>query len=32
VKVLLTGSAGFIGGAVAEQLEAPRDEVVRSTC
>jgi dTDP-L-rhamnose 4-epimerase len=29
VRVLLTGSAGFIGGAVAEQLEAQGDEVVR---
>jgi dTDP-L-rhamnose 4-epimerase len=27
--VLLTGSEGFIGGAVAEQLEAAGDEVVR---
>ncbi len=29
MKVLLTGSAGFIGGAVADQLEAAGDEVVR---
>ncbi len=29
MKVLLTGSAGFIGGAVAEQLEEAGDEVVR---
>jgi dTDP-L-rhamnose 4-epimerase len=29
VRVLLTGSAGFIGGAIAEQLEAQGDEVVR---
>ncbi len=29
MKVLLTGSAGFIGGAIAEQLEAQGDEVVR---
>ena len=29
VKVLLPGSAGFIGGAVADQLEARGDEVVR---
>jgi dTDP-L-rhamnose 4-epimerase len=29
VRVLLTGSAGFIGGAVAGQLEAQGDEVVR---
>ncbi|NYD58745.1 dTDP-L-rhamnose 4-epimerase [Nocardioides marinisabuli] len=29
MKVLLTGSAGFIGGAVAERLEADGDEVVR---
>lgn len=29
MRVLLTGSAGFIGGAVAEQLEATGDEVVR---
>lgn len=29
MRVLLTGSAGFIGGAVAEQLEAAGDEVVR---
>jgi len=29
VKVLLTGSDGFIGGAVADQLEAAGDEVVR---
>jgi dTDP-L-rhamnose 4-epimerase len=29
VKVLLTGSAGFIGGAVADQLERGGDEVVR---
>ncbi len=28
MKVLLTGSAGFIGGAVAEQLAARGDEVV----
>ena len=29
MRVLLTGSAGFIGGAVATQLEAQGDEVVR---
>ena len=29
MKVLLTGSAGFVGGAVADQLEAQGDEVVR---
>ena len=29
MRVLLTGSAGFIGGAVAEQLERDGDEVVR---
>ena len=29
MKVLLTGSAGFIGGAIADQLEAQGDEVVR---
>ena len=29
MRVLLTGSAGFIGGAVADQLEAAGDEVVR---
>jgi dTDP-L-rhamnose 4-epimerase len=29
VRVLLTGSAGFIGSAVAAQLEAQGDEVVR---
>ncbi|KQQ41372.1 NAD-dependent epimerase/dehydratase family protein [Nocardioides sp. Leaf307] len=29
MKVLLTGSAGFIGAAVAEALEADGDEVVR---
>jgi dTDP-L-rhamnose 4-epimerase len=29
VKVLLTGSAGFIGGAVARQLEEAGDQVVR---
>jgi dTDP-L-rhamnose 4-epimerase len=29
VKVLLTGSAGFIGSAIAEALEAAGDEVVR---
>jgi dTDP-L-rhamnose 4-epimerase len=29
VRVLLTGSAGFIGGAVCEQLEQAGDEVVR---
>ena len=29
MRVLLTGSAGFIGGAVATQLEARGDEVVR---
>jgi dTDP-L-rhamnose 4-epimerase len=29
VRVLLTGSAGFIGGAVADELEAQGDEVVR---
>ena len=29
MKVLLTGSAGFIGGAVADQLERAGDEVVR---
>jgi len=29
VKVLLTGSAGFVGGAVADRLEARDDEVVR---
>jgi len=29
VKVLLTGSAGFIGGAIAGQLEEAGDEVVR---
>jgi len=29
VRVLLTGSAGFVGAAVAEQLEQAGDEVVR---
>ena len=29
MRVLLTGSAGFIGAAVAEALEARGDEVVR---
>jgi dTDP-L-rhamnose 4-epimerase len=29
VRVLLTGSAGFVGGAVADRLEAAGDEVVR---
>jgi len=29
VRVLVTGSAGFIGGAVADRLEAQGDEVVR---
>ena len=29
MRVLLTGSAGFIGAAVADQLEARGDEVVR---
>ena len=29
MKVLLTGSSGFIGGAVAEALTARGDEVVR---
>jgi dTDP-L-rhamnose 4-epimerase len=29
MRVLLTGSAGFIGGAVADQLEEAGDEVVR---
>ena len=29
MKVLLTGSAGFIGGAISKQLEAQGDEVVR---
>ena len=29
MKVLLTGSAGFVGGAVADRLEARDDEVVR---
>ena len=29
MRVLLTGSAGFIGGAVASALEADGDEVVR---
>ncbi len=29
MRVLLTGSAGFVGGAVADQLEAQGDEVVR---
>ncbi len=29
MKVLLTGSAGFVGGAVADRLEAQGDEVVR---
>jgi dTDP-L-rhamnose 4-epimerase len=29
VRVLLTGSAGFVGGAVADRLEAAGDEIVR---
>jgi dTDP-L-rhamnose 4-epimerase len=29
VKVLLTGSAGFIGSAIADQLEAAGEEIVR---
>jgi len=29
VRILLTGSAGFIGSAIGEQLEAAGDEVVR---
>ncbi len=29
MRVLLTGSAGFVGGAVADRLEAQGDEVVR---
>ena len=29
MRVLLTGSAGFVGGAVADRLEAEGDEVVR---
>jgi dTDP-L-rhamnose 4-epimerase len=29
VKVLLTGSAGFVGGAVADRLDARGDDVVR---
>ncbi|ANH39331.1 dTDP-L-rhamnose 4-epimerase [Nocardioides dokdonensis FR1436] len=29
MKVLLTGSAGFIGGAIGDRLEASGDEVVR---
>ena len=29
MRVLLTGSAGFIGATVADQLEARGDEVVR---
>jgi dTDP-L-rhamnose 4-epimerase len=29
VRVLLTGSAGFVGGALADRLEAAGDEVVR---
>ena len=29
VKILLTGSAGFIGTAIADALEADGDEVVR---
>ncbi len=29
MRILLTGSAGFIGGAVADQLEEAGDEVVR---